>query len=198
MAQVAKLNYVDSKLGTNAGGQQTTRIIYNTVEHNGEKTLEFFKQFQSLTLGQTNLTTNKLDSSESMVVKTIVLQNINFGGRPDAVIDNVIFQRGAILTVTIGNQDVVTKLPVHFNSNGQAYDRLHVFGGNDFTLAPIEPNNPRLSQAPVEIRLVTDIVIPPQVSFSVKLELSNPSASISYATCILAGYGKIFSAGSSF
>lgn len=198
MGQVSKLNYVDGKLGSTTAGQQTTRILYHTVEHSGATTLEFFKNFQNLTLGQTNLTTNKLDSMESMVIKTISFQNINFGGSPDPIIENQLFSSGAILTVTVGNQDVITKLPVHFNAMGQAYDRLHTFAGNNFPPAAILPGNPNLVAGPVEIRLLTDIVLPPQVSFNVKLEVSFPSNAISFATCVLGGYGKIFSAGSSF
>ena len=32
MAQVSKLNYVDSKLGAPSSGQQTTRVLFNTIE----------------------------------------------------------------------------------------------------------------------------------------------------------------------
>jgi hypothetical protein len=74
MGQVGKLGYVDSKLGAPTSGQQTTRILFNTIEAPGTtSTLTFFKNFQGLTNGQTNLTQNKLDSMESMVIKTIYL-----------------------------------------------------------------------------------------------------------------------------
>jgi hypothetical protein len=39
--------------------------------------LSFFKNFQGLTNGQTNLTQNKLDSMESMVIKTILLSQFS-------------------------------------------------------------------------------------------------------------------------
>jgi hypothetical protein len=72
MSQVGKLGYVDSKLGAPTSGQQTTRILFNTIEAPGTtSSLSFFKNFQGLTNGQTNLTQNKLDSMESMVIKTI-------------------------------------------------------------------------------------------------------------------------------
>jgi hypothetical protein len=200
MGQVSKLNYVDGKLGANTGGQQTTRIVYDTLEYSGGggTYFEFFKSFQNKTLGQTNLTTNKLDSMESMVIKTISLYAFNVGGSPFPRVDNAYFENGAILTVTIGNQDVVTKLPVQFNIIGQAFDRLHYNGGAQ-QITVITPAEPNQYDTPCEIRLVTDIVIPPQVSFSVKLELS-PGFSYSDGAivCALAGYGKIFSAGSSF
>jgi hypothetical protein len=74
MSQVGKLGYVDSKLGAPTSGQQTTRILFNTIENPGAtSTLTFFKNFQGLTNGQTNLTQNRLDSMESMIIKTIWL-----------------------------------------------------------------------------------------------------------------------------
>jgi hypothetical protein len=197
MGQVSKLNYVDGKLGANTGGQQTTRIVYDTLEYAGQTYFEFFKSFQNKTLGQTNLTTNKLDSMESMVIKTISLYAFNVGGT-SPLVDNQYFENGAILTVTIGNQDVVTKLPVQFNIIGQAFDRLHYNGGAQ-QITVTTPEELNQYDTPCEIRLVTDIVIPPQVSFSVKLELSPGFVySDGAIVCALAGYGKIFSAGSSF
>ena len=62
MSQVNKLGYVDSKLGAPTSGQQTTRILFNTIEAPGTTSnLTFFKNFQGLTEGQTNLNQNKLD-----------------------------------------------------------------------------------------------------------------------------------------
>ena len=81
MSQVGKLWYVDSKLGAPTSGQQTTRILFNTIEAPGTtSSLSFFKNFQGLTNGQTNLTQNKLDSMESMVIKTIWLAQFTTAG----------------------------------------------------------------------------------------------------------------------
>jgi hypothetical protein len=81
MSQVGKLGYVDSKLGAPTSGQQTTRILFNTIEAPGTtSSLSFFKNFQGLTNGQTNLTQNKLDSMESMVIKTIWLAQFDTDG----------------------------------------------------------------------------------------------------------------------
>jgi hypothetical protein len=197
MSQVGKLAYVDSKLGAPSSGQQTTRILFNTIENPGTtSTLVFFKNFQGLSEGQTNLTQNKLDASESVVIKTITLQSIqnslrlrNFGGGAQQT-----------LSVIVGNQTVIKNLPIQFNqgATGQAFDRLHENGGADASLF----NEFFEDQAvmPCEIRLLTDIVIPPQVSFEVRVESNNAvyGTTNSAVTCILAGYGKIFSAGSSF
>jgi hypothetical protein len=81
MSQVGKLGYVDSKLGAPTSGQQTTRILFNTIEAPGTtSSLSFFKNFQGLTNGQTNLVQNKLDSMESAVIKTIWLAQYDTDG----------------------------------------------------------------------------------------------------------------------
>jgi hypothetical protein len=195
MSQISKLGYVDSKLGAPSSGQQTTRILFNTIEAPGTtSSLSFFKNFQGLTNGQTNLTQNKLDSMESMVIKTIWLAKFDTGGVLDTFGGNV----QQTLSIIVGNQTVVKNLPIHFNQgvNGQAFDRLHENGGsvnqNDFA--------DRLLQfaQPCEIRLLTDIVIPPQVAFEVRIESNQAAYGTGAVVCALSGYGKIFSAGNSF
>ena len=196
MSQVGKLGYVDSKLGAPTSGQQTTRILFNTIEAPGTtSSLSFFKNFQGLTNGQTNLTQNKLDSMESMVIKTIWLAQFttgnvsqNFGGFVQQT-----------LSIIVGNQTVVKNIPIHFNqgATGQAFDRLHENGGLLF-----DNNTPGSDVVqtimPCEIRLLTDIVIPPQVAFEVRVESNAAVYGTGAVVCALSGYGKIFSAGSSF
>ena len=195
MSQISKLGYVDSKLGAPSSGQQTTRILFNTIEAPGTtSSLSFFKNFQGLTNGQTNLTQNKLDSMESMVIKTISLMQyatngslVSFGGLVQQT-----------LSVIVGNQTVVKNLPFHFNqgSNGQAFDRLHENGGSD--VQRLSATNLLQNTIPVEIRLLTDIVIPPQVAFEVRIESNAGVYGVSAVVCALSGYGKIFSAGNTF
>jgi len=196
MSQVGKLGYVDSKLGAPTSGQQTTRILFNTIEAPGTtSSLSFFKNFQGLTNGQTNLTQNKLDSMESTVIKTIWLGQFSTAGALELFGDRV----QQTLSIIVGNQTVVKNLPIQFNqgTNGQAFDRLHENAGSisdGFAAATA------LSQfiQPVEIRLLTDIVIPPQVAFEVRIESNAAVYGTGAVVCALSGYGKIFSAGSSF
>ena len=194
-SQVQKLSYVDSKLGAPSSGQQTTRILFNTIETPGTtSSLSFFRNFQGLSNGQTNLTQNKLDSMESMVIKTIYLAQFA---------NNVLEPFGGLvqqtLSIIVGNQQVVKNLPIHFNQgvNGQAFDRLHEAGGAraDLTTSATTTNQTLL---PCEIRLLTDIVIPPQVAFEVRIDSNNAAYLDGAVVCALAGYGKIFSAGNSF
>jgi len=196
MSQIGKLGYVDSKLGAPTSGQQTTRILFNTIEAPGTtSSLSFFKNFQGLTNGQTNLTQNKLDSMESMVIKTIWLTQIDSS--------NVLQSFGGFsqqtLSIIVGNQTVVKNLPIHFNQgiNGQAFDRLHENAAvnSDDNVSATDTLQTRM---PIEIRLLTDIVIPPQVAFEVRIESNAAAYGTGAVVCALSGYGKIFSAGNTF
>jgi antitoxin component of MazEF toxin-antitoxin module len=181
--QVSKLAYVDSKLGVSLPGQQTTRVIYDSVNAvAGQGFFEFFTNFAGKTEFQTNLTTNKLDSAESMVIKSIQLIG-NFAGSPTpaSLINHL------NLNVVVGNQVVIKDFDPSFNATnrGLSFDRLH--SGFSST------NN-------VELRLLTDIVIPPQVNFKATLQLSDAVnvAVNDDITIVFKGYGRIFSAGASF
>jgi hypothetical protein len=195
MSQVGKLGYVDSKLGAPTSGQQTTRILFNTIEAPGTtSSLSFFKNFQGLTNGQTNLTQNKLDSMESMVIKSIWLTQLTTG----SVLEPFGGSVQQTLSIIVGNQTVVKNIPIHFNQgqNGQAFDRLHENGG---VLVDTQAAGRFLqTNMPIEIRLLTDIVIPPQVAFEVRVESNVAVYGTGAVVCALSGYGKIFSAGSSF
>jgi hypothetical protein len=181
--QVNKLAYVDSKLGVTLPGQQTTRIIYDSVEAvAGQGFFEFFTNFAGKNEFETNLSTNKLDSAESMVIKSIQIIG-NFSGTPTAA-----SLAGHLnLNITVGNQVVVKDFDPSFNASnrGLSFDRLH--SGYNVT-------------SNLELRLLTDIVIPPQVNFKASLQVADAANVIleDKITIILKGYGRIFSAGNSF
>jgi len=135
---------------------------------------------------------------ESVVIKNIYLTQFTtagimqtFGGAGGG------FNFQQTLSIIVGNQQVVKNLPIQFNQgvNGQAFDRLHTNAGAGFFGTPS-----RLEQSvqPCEIRLLTDIVIPPQVSFEVRIDSTNAAYGTGVVVCALSGYGKIFSAGNSF
>lgn len=179
--QVSKLSYVDNKLGATMPGQQTTRYIYDSVLPGAGGTFaQFFQNFAGKTQFQTNLTTNKLDASESMVIKSIF---IAIAPGTAGTLDGTGHMN---LNIYVGNQCVLKDFDTSFNSTnrGLSFDRLH---------------SGLSSGAVVEVRLLTDIVIPPQVNFKATLELAeNASVADTSITLGLKGYGKIFSAGSSF
>lgn len=176
--QVQKLSYVDSKLGVSLPGQQTTRVIYDSVNAvAGQQFFEFFTNFAGKTEFQTNLTTNKLDSAESMVIKSIQIMSNS---------ETTNLQRHLNLNITVGNQVVLKDFDPSFNSSsrGLAFDRLHS-GLNDSSI--------------LELRLLTDIIIPPQVNFKATLQTADTTvAAGDDFTIVLKGYGRIFSAGNSF
>jgi hypothetical protein len=176
--QVQKLSYVDSKLGVSLPGQQTTRVIYDSVSSTAaQRVFTFFTNFAGKNEFQTNLTTNKLDSAESMVIKSI---QILYGGATSNLTDHL------NLNITVGNQVVLKDFDPSFNSSsrGLSFDRLH--SGFNAT------NN-------AEVRLMTEIVIPPQVNFKAELQISNALiAAGDVVTIVFKGYGRIFSAGNSF
>lgn len=176
--QVSKLAYVDAKLGVGLPGQQTTRVIYDSVNATaGQQFFEFFTNFSGKTEFQTNLTTNKLDSAESMVIKSI---QIIMGGSTSNLADHL------NLNVTVGNQVVIKDFDPSFNASnrGLSFDRLHSGYSDTRNL---------------ELRLLTDIVIPPQVNFKATLQVSNALVALNDdITIIFKGYGRIFSAGNSF
>jgi antitoxin component of MazEF toxin-antitoxin module len=181
--QVQKLSYVDAKLGVGLPGQQTTRVIYDSVNAvAGQGFYEFFTNFAGKNEFQTNLTTNKLDSAESMVIKSIqIIGNFNGTPTPASLANHL------NLNITVGNQVVVKDFDPSFNatSRGLAFDRLH----SGFT-----------DSTNLELRLLTDIVIPPQVNFKATLQISDAVnvAVNDDITIVFKGYGRIFSAGNSF
>jgi hypothetical protein len=176
--QVQKLSYVDSKLGASLPGQQTTRVIYDSINAAaGQTFFQFFTNFAGKNEFQSNLTTNKLDSSESMVIKSV---QITLNSALSNISDHM------NLNITVGNQVVLKDFDPSFNctSRGLSFDRLHSGFNNDVNL---------------EFRLLTEIVIPPQVNFKAELELGNGlMAENDDITIIFKGYGRIFSAGMSF
>ena len=177
--QVSKLAYVDSKLGVSLPGQQTTRVIYDSVNAAaGQQFFQFFTNFAGKNEFQSNLNgTNKLDSGESMVIKSVqIIMNSATSNLADHL----------NLNITVGNQVVLKDFDPSFNcsSRGLSFDRLHS-GFNSTTN--------------LEIRLLTDIVIPPQVNFKAELNLGNALIAVNDdITIVFKGYGRIFSAGNSF
>jgi hypothetical protein len=195
-SQPQKLAYVDGKLGAPTSGQQTTRVLFNTIEAPGTtSSLTFFRSFQGLTNGQTNLTQNRLDSAESMVIKTIWLAQLTTG----SVLNTFGGAVQQTVSIIVGNQTVVKNLPIHFNQGqtGQAFDRLHENAAVISDFLSVAASDVQTTM-PSEIRLLTDIVIPPQVAFEVRIDSNSAVYGTGAVICALSGYGKIFSAGNSF
>jgi len=179
MSQVGKLNMVNAKLGATRPGQQTTRTIFDTATTAvaGQTRYSFFKNFAGKTEFETNLTTNKLDSSESMVIKSIFMETSDTAGLSGM----------SKINIKVGNQVVLKDYNIAYNAGNRGTNFARIQSGAS-------------SPYSVEVRLLTDIVIPPQTNFEVEFEGSfTPATTLdSKFQMHLKGYGVIFSAGSSF
>ena len=196
--QVAKLDFINNKLGAgNANTQQTTRVVYDTFTTTavGEQIMPFFKNFAGKSIPAfSNLTTNKLDSSESMVVKWISLEFLQstYTGSDRPVLRLGIYT----VTIKIGNDIKLKDFPLWLCVNVATGP----FGGRLQTDASNAGNN-QVYQATTY--LTTNLVIPPQVNFEVEVKLANNAAAGEIVAgdrfaFHLGGYGQIFSAGNSF
>ena len=169
--QQTKLSYLAEKLGFDLKDtQQTHRRVYDTVDVNGDGQFSFFTNFAGKTLADTNLTSGKLDSSEAFVIKQI--------GFNDPTVSEY-FNNGATYSVLIGGQTVIKKFPLILATENFHIEQIT--DAVDTTLG--EENIPNM-------RLLTNIVVPPQVEFELILE--NFAGNIGPITCFLDGYGVIF------
>lgn len=183
--QVNKFLTANRALGANMDQMQgTTRIVYDTQDMTGSTSYSFFsnlgaKQTNIANSPATNLTDNRFDPGEGMVVKELFVYNLETTAGNICPIANR-FISLATVDILIGNNRVVKSLPL--------------FTGSGFTI--INNLNPTNSANYSAVRLLTNIVIPPQIQFFVNITL--PAAPSTAATkdailrVALKGYGKLF------
>jgi hypothetical protein len=183
--QVNKFLTANRALGANMDQMQgTTRIVYDTQDMTGVTSYSFFsnlgaKQTNIANAPATNLTDNRFDPGEGMVVKELFVYNLETTSANICPIGNRYISL-ATVDILIGNNRVVKSLPL--------------FAGSGFTI--INNLNPTNNANYSAIRLLTNIVIPPQIQFFVNITL--PTAPSAAATkdaifrVALKGYGKLF------
>jgi hypothetical protein len=183
--QVNKFLTANKALGANMDQMQgTTRIVYDTQDMTGVTSYSFFsnlgaKQTNINNAPATNLTDNRFDPGEGMVVKELFVYNMETTSANICPIGNRYISL-ATVDILIGNNRVVKSLPL--------------FAGSGFTI--INNLNPTNNANYSAIRLLTNIVIPPQIQFFVNITL--PTAPSAAATkdaifrVALKGYGKLF------
>ena len=194
--QVNKFLQANRVLGAQMDQMQgTTRIIYDTQNFNGITSYDFFSQVsgksntQIFNQSSTNLTDNRFEPGEGMVVNEIGLYNGDSNDAPATPIEiwRTIQQLG-LINLYIGNQRVIKDLPLFTFSQ---------FGGinniNDIITSTSESKNRRY----LGVRLFTNIVIPPQIQFYLNLTLpiapsAEANASAGALRVYLKGYGKLF------
>ncbi|NBU93402.1 MAG: hypothetical protein EBS18_02415 [Actinobacteria bacterium] len=178
--------------------QGTTRIIYDTLPNSGTNvgtSLDYFSQVSGksslLIAGQpaTNITDNRFEPGEGMVVKEIAFYNmyVNVAPGTPSFLDSSIFGL-SLLNFYIGNNRVLKDLPLLVGQTTTAFNNI-----NTVSSATGNSNNRRF----LVVRLSTNIVIPPQVQFYANLRLPYAGADIDSGGCgplrmYVKGYGKLF------
>lgn len=174
--QVNKFLEATRKLGAMMDSNQgTTRVIYDTQAMLGLNQYTFFSAVQSKTFPATNIQDNRFEPGEGMVVKEIVISNVQ-STTPAAVVNT--YLGSSIMNLYIGNNRVIKDLP------------LWACGG----LTAINNLNPALSTNTTGVRLLTNLVIPPQVQFLLTIQTPVAVAAAQNVDfrVYLKGYGKLF------
>lgn len=95
--------------------QGTTRVIYDSLAHDGRTEFRFFEGVGTRVFPFTNLTENKLSVGEIMVVERMYLMVFtSIAGVPSAIVDITANPdlEGATLELSQGNVDIVKPIPV--------------------------------------------------------------------------------------
>lgn len=194
--QVNKFLQANRALGAQMDQMQgTTRVIYDTQSFNGITSYDYFSQVSGksntnlFNQATTNLTDNRFEPGEGMVVKEIGLYNGDSTASPATPFEiwRTIQQLG-IINLYIGNQRVIKDLPLFTFSQIGGINNI-----NDIITRTSENKNRRY----LGVRLFTNIVIPPQIQFYLNLTLpiapsAAADASAGALRVYLKGYGKLF------
>jgi len=193
--QVNKFLQANRALGAQMDQMQgTTRIIYDTYNVNATS-FDYFSEVAgkqgpgALINGMppTNITDNRFEPGEGMVVKEIGLINLDNQAFLPANVNRGNFGLN-LLNFYVGNNRVIKDLPI-------------LAGGS---ITPINNLNPISSSTDNNmalrtgvIRLFTNIVIPPQIQFymNVKFQFLNAASNSNAVNAFrvyLKGYGKLF------
>jgi hypothetical protein len=196
--QVNKFLQANRVLGSQMDSMQgTTRVIYDTVAFptGTNPSYDFFSEVsgKSATLIQnqpvTNITDNRFEPGEGMVVKEIGFYNMDTTAAvvTPADLDVSIIGLG-LINFYIGNNRVLKDLPL---LSGQVCTSINNI--NTPTTSTINNSNLRY----LSFRLFNNIVIPPQIQFyaSVRLPFGTGAVAGSGLAALrmyVKGYGKLF------
>jgi len=197
--QVNKFLQANRVLGAQMDQMQgTTRVIYDTIAFptGTNPSADFFADLggRSSTLIQnqpvTNLSDNRFEPGEGMVIKEIGLMNFDNGGSP---ITAAPFQTSIVglglINFFIGNNRVIKDLPI---LAGQTMTAINNINNGAYTVTTNESDKRYIS-----FRLYTNIVIPPQVQFFANIKLpfgggAVANSGLSALRMYVKGYGKLF------
>ena len=190
--QVNKFLQANRALGAQMDQMQgTTRNVYDTVNMTGKTSYSFFSELPSkqttllANAPSTNITDNRFEPGEGMVIKELAF--VNYEGTAANIADlNLGIAALGLVDIIIGNSRVVKDLPLLAGSTISAINNLNL---------KTTISNEALRYNCV--RLLTNIVIPPQIQFFVNLRLPYAPAAdtgqgAAVLRCYLKGYGKLF------
>lgn len=158
--------------------QGTTRVIYDSFDFGATTTAySFFSAVSSKNnIAETNITDNRFEPGEGMVIKEIVI--VSRDATNGAEFDDVL--QFATFDVVIGNNRVIKGLPL-------------LSGNTSFSLNAMTG---RPNAKVWTIRLLNNVVIPPQIQFFLNFTsptLGGATAGIALNLRVfLKGYGKLF------
>jgi hypothetical protein len=190
--QINKFLQANRVLGAQMDQMQgTTQVIYDTQDFTGLASYDFFSEVagkQTTTIAgspATNINDNRFQPGEGMVIKEIAIRNL------EVTAANVLslseYFSLSLLNVTIGNNKVIKDFPLFAMTDTMAINNLP-----NVSVSTTEQFNKRL----LAVRFFTNIVIPPQVQFSVNLKCPIvPTAAANSDAVIrvyIKGYGKLF------
>ena len=194
--QVNKFLQANRALGAQMDQMQgTTRTIFDTQSFTARTSYDFFSEVSGKAttlvnnLPATNISDNRFEPGEGMVIKEIGLANFDNQDAPATPVPmNTSLVGLGLINVTIGNNRVIKDLPIFSMQTLSAINNMNVV-----TTDARNDNNLRY----VALRLFTNIVIPPPVQFFVSVRLPAPGGTaaatgISALRVYLKGYGKLF------
>ena len=193
--QVNKFLQANRVLGAQMDQMQgTTRIIYDTYNINATS-FDFFSEVAgkqgpgALINGQppTNITDNRFEPGEGMVIKEIGLINMDNQAFTPANVGQGVFGLN-LINLYVGNNRVIKDLPILAGGAVTPINNLNIN-----TASTLNSMNVRTGV----MRLFTNIVIPPQVQFYCNVRFQFASAgsngnAVNAFRVYLKGYGKLF------
>jgi len=190
--QINKFLQANRVLGAQMDQMQgTTQVIYDTQDFTGLLSYDFFSEVagkQTTNVAgslATNITDNRFQPGEGMVIKEIAIRNLETTSANTADLQQ--YFALSLLNVTVGNNRVIKDFPLFAMTQTMALNNFACFNGN-----AVENIRRRL----IAVRFLTNIVIPPQVQFSVNLKCPiAPAAETNLDAIIrvyIKGYGKLF------
>jgi hypothetical protein len=198
--QVNKFLQANRVLGAQMDQMQgTTRVIYDTrpVATGTNVTVEYFNgvagRSSALIDNQlvTNIGDNRFEPGEGMVVKEFGFYNTDTNSADSTtpvLLGSGVPGQLALLNFYIGNNRVIKDLPLLSGGNITGYNNINT---------PAEQATNSIAARYISFRLMTNIVIPPQIQFYATLLLpfgggTGAGAGLANLRMYVKGYGKLF------